>query len=64
MFSYIVDGLIKQIITVEITNKEIVSLMSCDAPIIVVELTNIGETEIIIKIPNNNYEFKFNLIVQ
>lgn len=64
MFSYIVEGLISQLITIEVKNKEIVSLISSDAPIIIFELANVGETEIIIKIPNKSYEFKFYLKVE
>lgn len=64
LFSYIVEGITFQRIKVEIENKEIVSLISSDSPIIQLELAKIGETEIIIKIPNKAYEFKFMLIVE
>ena len=64
LFSYIIEGVTFQRIKVEIENKEIVSLISSDSPIIQLELTKVGETEIIIKIPDKAYEFKFMLIVE
>lgn len=64
LYSYIVEGLTSQLIMIEVYDNEIVSLVSSDAPIIIFELKNIGETEIVIKIPNNNYKFKFNLKVE
>ena len=64
LFSYIVEGLKNQRIIVEIENIKIVSLISSDAPIIILELNSVGETEIVVKIPNNSYEFKIIVIVE
>ena len=64
MFSYIVEGLTSQIINIEINNKEIVSCISSDSPIIIFELLDKGETEIIIKIANKDISFKFYLLVK
>ena len=64
MFSYMIEGFSSQLITVEIKNEEIVSLISSDAPIIIFKLVGVGETEIIIRIPNKAYEFKLVLLVE
>ena len=58
-FSYIIDGLIYQLVRVEIENSEIVSLQSSDAPIIVFDLHKVGQTKVIIRIPNRDYKFTF-----
>lgn len=63
IFSYIVEGLNNQRITVQVENDKIVSFISSDAPLIILELIDMGETEIIIKIPNNSYTFSFKIIV-
>lgn len=64
LFSYIVEGMVSQLINVEISNNKIVSLISSDAPIIILKVHAVGETEINLKIANKNINLKVILIIQ
>lgn len=64
MFSYIVEGITSQLITVEIENKEIVSLISKDSLLIVLKIEKKGLTKITIKPKEKDFTFIFYILVE